>query len=96
MLATPLKRLTPYTVSAPGILLQELARARELGYAVENEQTKAGFVSVAIPLIGTTGAVTGALSVTAPVFRADVQKFAGLLNMVGRRIMKSVAALSQG
>jgi DNA-binding IclR family transcriptional regulator len=96
VLATPLKRLTPYTVSTPGILLQELARARELGYAVENEQTKAGFVSVAIPLIGATGAVTGALSVTAPVFRADVQKFAGLLNMVGRRIMKSAAALSQG
>jgi len=40
--------------------------------------------------------VTGALSVTAPVYRADVQKFAGLLTMAGRRIMKSVAALSQG
>jgi DNA-binding IclR family transcriptional regulator len=53
-------------------------------------------MSVAIPLTGTTGVVTGALSVTAPVYRADVQQFAGLLNMVGRRIMKSVAALSRG
>lgn len=95
VLAGPLERLTPYTVSGPGLLLQELARARDVGYAVEREQTREGFMSVAIPLIGATGAITGALSVTAPAFRADVLKFAGLLNMVGRRIMKSVSALSQ-
>jgi DNA-binding IclR family transcriptional regulator len=95
VLAGPLERRTPYTVSAPGLLLQELAKVRELGYAVEREQTREGFASVAIPLIGATGSVTGALSIAAPLYRTDVQKFAGLLNMVGRRIMKSVSALSQ-
>jgi hypothetical protein len=48
---------------------------------------------VAIPLVGTSGSTIGALSVTAPTFRADVGKFAGLLAMVGRRIAKSAAAL---
>jgi DNA-binding IclR family transcriptional regulator len=95
VLASPLRRITPFTVVAPGLLLQELARVREVGYAVESEQARAGYMSVAIPLIGPTGAVTGALSLTAPVHRADVPQFAGMLNMVGRRIMKSVAALSE-
>ena len=50
-------------------------------------------MSLAIPLVGTTGATMGALSITAPTFRADPSKFAGLLAMVGRRIAKSVSAL---
>jgi DNA-binding IclR family transcriptional regulator len=95
VLASPLERVTPYTVVAPGLLRQELAKARELGYAVEREQTREGFSSVAIPLIGPTGATMGALSITAATFRTDVGKFAGLLNMVGRRIVKSVSALSR-
>jgi DNA-binding IclR family transcriptional regulator len=92
VLATPLERVTPYTVVAPGLLRQELARARELGHAVEREQTREGFESVAIPLIGTTGSAMGALSITAPTFRADTARFVGLLNMVGRRIAKSTSA----
>jgi DNA-binding IclR family transcriptional regulator len=92
VLATPLERVTPYTVVAPGLLRQELARARELGHAVEREQTREGFESVAIPLIGTAGSTVGALSITAPTFRADTARFVGLLNMVGRRIVKSMSA----
>jgi DNA-binding IclR family transcriptional regulator len=93
VLSVPLERVTPYTVVAPGLLRQELSRARELGYALEQEQTREGFVSVAIPLVGAAGSTTGALSITAPAFRADVGKFAGLLAMVGRRIAKSASAL---
>lgn len=92
VVSLPLARVTPYTVIAPGLLVQELTKARELGYAVEQEQTREGFVSVAIPLLGPTGSAMGALSVTAPTFRADVAKFAGLLAMVGHRIMKTVSA----
>ena len=95
VLAMPFERVTPYTVGAPGLLIQELTKARELGYAVEREQTRTGYLSVAIPLVGATGATMGALSVTAPVFRGDVQRFAGLLGMVSRRITKTVSALSQ-
>lgn len=94
VLAQPLERVTPYTVVAPGLLLQELAKARELGYAVEREQVREGFTSVAIPLVGATGSAMAALSIAAPAFRADVGKFAGLLNMVGRRIVKSVSAMT--
>ncbi|MGW4031701.1 IclR family transcriptional regulator [Streptomyces sp. NPDC004838] len=95
VVAAPLERITPHTVGTPGLLLQELARARAAGYAVESEQTRVGFLSVAIPLVGATGATMGALSVTAPVFRADVRKYAGLLDMVGRRISKTITAMSR-
>lgn len=94
VLSMPFERVTPQTVGAPGLLFQELARARELGYAVEREQCRAGYLSVAIPLVSSTGTTMAALSVTAPVFRADVQKYAGLLGMVSRRITKTIATLA--
>ena len=94
VVAMPFERLTPHTVGAPGLLLRELARARELGYAVEREQCRTGFLSVAMPLISVGGTTMAALSVTAPVFRADVAKYAGLLGMVSRRITKTISTMA--
>jgi DNA-binding IclR family transcriptional regulator len=96
VMGLPMARRTPHTVAVPGALAQELARARALGYAVEYEQTRLGFLSVAIPLTGATGATVGALSITAPVYRADVQKYAGLLAMIGGRITKTITAIGFG
>ena len=90
VIASPLTRVTPHTVTAPKLLAQELSRARGVGYAVEHEQTRIGYLSVAIPLTGPTGTTVAALSVTAPTFRADIEKYAGLLSMVRRRITNSI------
>lgn len=92
VLAEPLPRITPRTVVAPKLLGQELQKARELGYATEFEQTRVGYMSVAIPLRGATGATVAALSVTAPVTRAHVERYAGLLTMVGSRVTKLLSA----
>ena len=88
VLASPLPRVTPRTVVAPRLLGQELQRAREQGHAVEHEQTRIGYMSVATPLYGATGVVVAALSVTAPSARASVDRYASLLTMVSRRITK--------
>jgi DNA-binding IclR family transcriptional regulator len=88
VVAAPLARVTPRTVVAPRLLAQELERAREAGYAVEFEQTRVGHMSVAVPLRGATGVTVAALSVTAPSGRGNVDRFAGLLTMVGRRVTK--------
>lgn len=90
VIARPLTRVTPYTVVVPRLLGAELAKARSVGYAVEQEQTRAGFLSVAIPIVGATDTTVGALSVTAPVLRADVSKFASLLQMVSNGVTKSI------
>ena len=88
MLAAPLSRVTPRTVVSPRLLTQELERARECGYAAEYEQTRIGYMSVAVPLRGATGVTVAALSVTAPASRGNVDRFVGLLTMTGRRITK--------
>ncbi|MCF6469448.1 IclR family transcriptional regulator [Nonomuraea sp. MG754425] len=90
VVAAPLARITPRTVILPKLLAQELDQARKAGYAIEREQIRIGYLSVAIPLIGATGTMVAALSVTAPTFRADVNKYVGLLGMVSRRITKSI------
>ncbi|MCO8277536.1 IclR family transcriptional regulator [Actinoplanes sp. TRM 88003] len=92
VMSAPLTRVTPRTTVAPGLLGQELRKAREQGYVAEFEQTRIGYMSVAIPLTGATGAVVAALSVTAPTTRAKVDRFAGLLNLVGRRMTKLLSA----
>lgn len=62
---------------------------------MEREQTRVGFTSVAIPLVSPSGTTVAALSVTAPLFRADAAKYANLLHLVGRRITKTLAALTR-
>lgn len=90
VVARPLARVTPYTIVVPRFLASELTKARQERYAVEQEQTRAGFMSVGIPIIGTTGATVGALSITSPVLRADIPRFSSLLLMVSNGITKSI------
>jgi DNA-binding IclR family transcriptional regulator len=90
VIARPLERITPYTVVVPRLLAAELAKARARGFAVEQEQTRAGFMSVAIPIMGATGTPVGAMSITAPVLRADVTRFASALLTVSNGITKSI------
>lgn len=92
VMSAPLTRVTPRTTVAPGLLAQELQRAREVGYAAEFEQARIGYMSVAIPLAGATGSTVAALSVTAPMNRAKVDRFVGLLSLVGRRMTKLLSA----
>ncbi|TDD38325.1 IclR family transcriptional regulator [Actinomadura sp. KC06] len=92
VVAGPLARPTPRTTVAPGLLEQELRRARELGYAVEYEQARIGYMSVAIPLAGATGATVAALSVTGPVVPGRAERFASLLNAAGRGVTKLLSA----
>ncbi|MBZ6083689.1 hypothetical protein KVH15_22040 [Streptomyces olivaceus] len=76
----------------PRVLLSEAARARELGYVVESEQARVGFVSVAVPVYGTTGPAVAALSVTAPLHRAETTRYASLLRQVSRRFSLVIGA----
>jgi DNA-binding IclR family transcriptional regulator len=88
IVSAPLERVTARTVVSPRLLGLELQKARENGYIAEFEQTRIGYMSVAIPLRGATGATVAALSITAPTARAGVDRFAALLAMVGRRVTK--------
>jgi hypothetical protein len=61
---------------------------------VESEQARVGFVSFAIPLYSTTGPVMAALSVIAPLYRAEVAKYVSLLQTMSRRFPLSIGSTS--
>lgn len=89
MAAAGLRRLTPSTVVLPGLLVEQLRTVRQTGYAIEREETVVGYCSVAVPLMGSGGLVLGALSVTAPSFRADIAGFVKALTEVSRQLARA-------
>ncbi|MDF1604506.1 IclR family transcriptional regulator [Nocardioides sp. YIM 152315] len=74
-----LPRRTPATVVSPRLLGEQVARARERGYATEHEETVVGYCSVAVPVFGHSGLLLAALSITAPTYRADIDRYATTL-----------------
>lgn len=86
VLATGLRRLTPYTVTMPAQLTKALAQVRVAGYAKEFEETRRGYLSVAAPVRGGQE-VVAALSLTVPTVRADVPALA-------RAVLRGAAEVS--
>ena len=89
VLARPLERRTPSTIAAPGLLREQIRKVRASGHAIETEETAIGYCSVAVPVFGSSGLLLGALSITAPTFRADTAKFAAALAEVMRKVTAS-------
>jgi IclR family transcriptional regulator, acetate operon repressor len=58
-LALPLRRVGNRTITAPGLLAQELERVRETGSAFDHEESKPGLVCAASPVFGRKGVVAG-------------------------------------
>jgi IclR family transcriptional regulator, KDG regulon repressor len=63
-------RLTPHTVTDQGVLLDQLSRVAERGWAQNLEESVLGAVSVAAPVRDADGCVIAAVSVVGPVARA--------------------------
>ncbi|MFA4927704.1 MAG: IclR family transcriptional regulator, partial [Patulibacter sp.] len=66
--ATPLRPLTPHTITDEARLREELGRAREDGYACDREEYSLGVTCVSAP-IRESGVVVAALTVSAPTPR---------------------------
>lgn len=64
-----LYRFTPHTVCDVDALLEELRRARERGYATDDEEYIVGCRCVAVPVRDHSGAAVTAMSVSAPTPR---------------------------
>ena len=63
-------RLTPHTITDRGVLLDQLRRVAERGWAQNVEESVLGAVAVAAPVRDATGHVVAAVSVVGPVTRA--------------------------
>lgn len=73
---------TENTITDGDELREELARVRENGYAINDEEEIRGIKAVAAPVMGESGAVIASVSVSGPATRLDGQTQRELSEMV--------------
>lgn len=91
LLAGPLDRTTPATITDPGRLKVQLAEIRTRGYATTMEELEEGLNAVAAPIRSADGEVVAALSVSGPAFRMRPVD----LPRVGRLTIEAATAISR-
>jgi DNA-binding IclR family transcriptional regulator len=74
VLATGLPAVGPRTITAPGLLLRELRRIRELGIAYESEESGHGIGCAASPILGADGTVVAAMSISGWSGKLDLRR----------------------
>jgi len=89
--AGPLPMFTPRSIVDPDAYLEEVARARRRGYAVENEEYLVGVRAVSAPVLGRDGAAAiGTLSVVGVAAR-----MAGRTRELARAVSTAAAETSR-
>jgi len=81
-----LSPLTRHTLTSPRMLVGQLEKARETGLATEFEETRLGYASLAVPVFGPERMLAGALSITAPTSRMNVNRLVGSLRTAAQGI----------
>ncbi|WP_406724957.1 IclR family transcriptional regulator [Streptomyces sp. GD-15H] len=84
-----LPRITPYTVSRPGLLRGQLKKVHEDDYATTVEEMSLGACTVAVP-IRSDGAVVAALGIVAPSLTRDRARLVSALQVAARGIGRSL------
>ena len=74
ILESGMTAFTPHTITDPVMLMEELDRVRERGYAMDNEECEIGARCIAFPIHDSTGRILAGLSVTGPIFRLTDEK----------------------
>lgn len=67
-------KFTRHTIGQATELRKELAKVRQRGYALNNQETVEGAVVIASPLLIGPGEIAGAISVSAPIARCPPRK----------------------
>lgn len=80
--ATPLRALTPRTVTDTEVLAAQLVRIRQEGIAFDDQEAAPGLNCVAVPVFGAGGRPLAALSVSGPVAGFDPRAQAAPLRRV--------------
>ncbi|MDV8014582.1 IclR family transcriptional regulator [Rhodococcus sp. IEGM 1241] len=85
--------LTSRTTMSVSVLRQQTERMRKEQLAVEVEETRLGYMSVAVPVFSGPRTLAGALSVTAPTARLNVSRITGALRTAGAGITRKLHAM---
>ena len=90
---TTLTQMTPNTIVKPKALRAELARVREQGYALNNEELELGLRSIAVPVRGASGRVLAALNVGAQALRVTPERMVKEFMPVLRQAAQELSVL---
>jgi DNA-binding IclR family transcriptional regulator len=85
-----LTRITPYTITQPGRLLDEIRRVHREGYAVTSEEMSLGACSVAVPIRVADGNVVAALGIVVPSLKRDRARLVSALQVAAQGIGRSL------
>lgn len=86
--------LTPYSIASASALRQDLAGARRRGFAIEREEAKTGYTSVAAPVFGSGRQLLGAMSITASVHRIDTERLGPTVITAARGLSRALGAFA--
>jgi IclR family acetate operon transcriptional repressor len=76
-------RFTVKTVTDPAVLIEEMRHVRRNGFSMDREEYQPGVVCIGAAVRDHSGAVIGALSASAPAFRASDEHLARMRAAVG-------------
>lgn len=86
-----LRPLTRKTISSMAELKSELAKAREIGYSIDNEENEEGVCCVGAVVRDFSGDPVAAVSVSGPTFRIDSDK----IPVLAKSVVAAASALSK-
>ena len=90
IVAGPLPRRTPRTVTDPDALRAIFALVREQGYAIDDEESEPGIRSIAMPIRGADGSAVGAVGIAGPSQRLSLESLVAL----SQPLQEAVTAIS--
>lgn len=76
--ASPLTQRTPRTLTDPEMIMSELGRIRENGYAMIDQEFEIGLRSIAVPLLNARGGVLAAMNIAVPAIQSNVDQLVEL------------------
>jgi DNA-binding IclR family transcriptional regulator len=81
---------TSATITDRALLLEELARIRKQGFAIDNEENETGVRCVGAPIFDHTGRAFAGISISGPAYRTSVSQ----LEAISRPLIEAAHAIS--
>lgn len=85
-----LRRVTPFTVTQPGRLVEQVRRIHRDGYATTSEEMSLGAHSVAVAVRGADGEVVAALGIVVATLGRDRARLVSALRVAARGISRGL------
>lgn len=87
---THLTRETPYSVTSPAVLSQQLERIRREGYSTTAEEMTLGACSVGVPVRDPSGAVVASLGLVVPTLERELPRLSSALAVAAQGLQREL------